>query len=98
MLVDCISIILLIMKHALILALLAFAIPAFAKVNVPAPVKQKFTQLYPLVTKVQWSKAGKISYRADFSVKKFHNSVTIDTGGTVIESRETIKPSTAPVA
>ncbi|HEY6170695.1 MAG TPA: hypothetical protein VIX80_00415 [Candidatus Kapabacteria bacterium] len=86
------------MKHALILALLAFAIPAFAKVNVPSQVKLKFTEAYPLVTKVQWSKAGKIAYRADFSVKKFRNSVTIDTGGTIIETRESIKPSTAPTA
>src|SRR5688572_23206198 len=98
MLVRCISIILLIMKHTLIIVLLAFALPAFAKVNVPAPVKQKFAEAYPLVTKVQWSKAGKIAYRADFSVKKFHNSVTIDTGGTIIETRERIKPSTAPTA
>lgn len=86
------------MKHILIFALLVFALPAFATVKVPPPVKQKFTQAYPLVTKVQWSKAGKIAYRADFSVKKSHNSVTIDTGGTIIETRESIKPSTAPTA
>jgi hypothetical protein len=86
------------MKHILILALLAFSLPAFAKVKVPHTVSLKFAQTYPLVTKVQWSKPGKITYRADFSVKKMKNSVTIDSGGTIIEIHEDIKPSTAPVA
>jgi hypothetical protein len=86
------------MKHILTLALLALALPAFAKVNVPHNVTLKFAQAYPLVTKVQWSKPGKIIYRADFSVKKYKHSVLMDTGAAIIEIHEDIKPSTAPVA
>ena len=87
------------MKNILTIAALAFAIGATAQTvkeaDVPAPVKAKFTSLYPNVSVEKWEKEG-ANYEAEFETKETETSVVFDANGNLISTETEIAVSSLP--
>lgn len=87
------------MKNILTIAALAIAIGCTAQTvkeaDVPAPVKAKFTSLYPAVSVEKWEKEG-ANYEAEFEQNETETSVVFDASGNLILTETEIPVSSLP--
>lgn len=82
-------------KTAFTALLVCFAAWAFAGIDVPKAVKDKFASMYPNVKKVDWDKEGN-NYEGEFEANGIETSVVFDANGSYLQTEVEIKPSALP--
>ncbi len=80
------------MKKLIVLILAAaFAVTLSAQdVNVPKEVKEAFTQKYPDVTNVKWSKENREEFEAEFTLNGVKTSIVLDEEGDIEETETAV--------
>ncbi len=80
------------MKKLLVLILVAaFTVTLSAQdVNVPKEVKEAFTQKYPNVMNVKWSKENSEEFEAEFTLNGVKTSVVLDEEGDIEETETAV--------